>query len=147
MEKLKNVHKKVKHIEYYSERKPQNYLTIRIFDNKMCSLLFNLRCKSVNSFRENFHSQFGQKPPCKLCGTKIDSQEHALICNVILKELTLENITLIEGVEYDHIYGDTYQQYNITKLFQSILNIRQRLLEPFEVSRQPAYLGNNTGPD
>ena len=57
----------------------------------------------------------------------------------------MEKLKHIEGVEYDHIFGDTHQQYNVTKLFQSILNIRQRLLEPLEVFRQPAYLAKSTG--
>ena len=104
----------------------------------------NLRCRSVNDFKDNFRSQYGQEPPCKLCEKYVDSQEHALHCEAILKELTLDELEDTKLSEYDHIFGGIEDQYNITKVFLTILSIRHRLLE---TPRQPAYPGNNSGPD
>ena len=104
----------------------------------------NLRCRSVNDFKENFHSQYGQEPPCKLCEKHVDSQEHALQCETILKELTSDELEDTKLSEYDHIFREIEDQHNITKVYQNILSIRHRLLE---TSRQRAYPGNNSGPD
>ena len=124
MEEKKKNHKKVKHIEYDGSRQPQKYLLSNKFDNEMCSLLMNLRCRSVNTFKDNFHSQFGQEPPCKLCEKYIDSQEHALKCESILKELTVKELEVIKFSEYDQLFGGVEEQYNITKVFLTILSIR-----------------------
>ena len=78
LEKLKKSLKKVKHIEFYGEKKPKKYLINHTFDNEMCSLLHNLRLQFVDGSRDNFHSQCGQIPPCRLCGTESDSQQQDL---------------------------------------------------------------------
>ena len=70
----KETHIKVKHNQYYGKRLPQAYLEYPKFDNDMCSLLFNLRCSSVNDFRDDFHSLHGKRPSCKmLCGEDLYS--------------------------------------------------------------------------
>ena len=137
---MKSKHIKVKHIKYDGKRAPQQYLNSSLFDNKMCSLLFNLRCKSVNNFRDNFHSKYGEAPKCKLCGKENDSQEHAIPCEAILSELMKTDSEM--NIQYDHIFGTVEQQYNITKLYQKIIQIREK----FEESTSTAYLGENTGP-
>jgi hypothetical protein len=129
LEEKKNNHKKVKHIKYDGKRKAQNYLLNHKFNNEMCSLLFNLRCRSVNSFKDNFHSKFGQLPPCDICKKFVDSQEHALECEGIQKELTRNEIDHIKKIKYNHIYGDTEEQFEITTIFHKILTIRRRLRE------------------
>ena len=144
MNEKKKTHTKVKHIQYDSLKKPQGYLLSHKFNNTMCNLLFNLRCRSVNGFKDNFHSIYGQEPLCELCGEHIDSQENALTCKVILKEFTQEENNTLKTIKYSHIFGDTDDQFDITIMFQSILDTRQRLLE---ASRQQAYPGINTGPD
>ena len=143
LEEKKINHKKVQHVKYDGKRKAQHYLLNHKFNNEMCSLLFNLRCRSVNTFKENFHSKFGQFPPCDVCKKNVDSQEHALECEVIRKELTMTETDKIKHIKYDQIYGDTDAQYEITTMFQKILTIRQRLRETLQ---KPAYPGNNSGP-
>ena len=143
MEVRKETHKKVKHIEYDGKRKAQKYLVSHKFNNELSSLLFNLRCSSVNSFKDNFHSQYGQLPPCLMCKKYVDSQEHALECEGIRKELTWKEANQITIIKYNHLYGGPEEQLKITQIFHKILIIRQRLQE---CSLKPAYPGNNTGP-
>ena len=88
LQERKLKHTKVQNITYDGLRRPQQYLTSPKFDNDMCSLLFNLRVKSVNSFRDNFHTMYGKAPVCRLCYISQDSQEHALSCKVIIEHLT-----------------------------------------------------------
>ena len=75
----------------------------------------NLICRCVNDFKYNFHSQYGQEPLCKLCDKYVDFQKHALKCESILKEPTMEELDNIKQLEYDHIYGGVEDQYNISK--------------------------------
>ena len=53
LQERKDMHIKVKHVEYSGQRLPQPYLTNSKFYNSMTSLLFNLRCSSVKEFKDN----------------------------------------------------------------------------------------------
>ena len=140
----KSIHKKVRDIIYDGVRAPQKYLTSSMFNNNMCSLLFNLRCRSENNFKDNFHTLYGQTPLCILCGKFADTQEHALTCEYILNELKDSDLYMLSSIKYEHLFGTLEEQYNITMLYQEIINIRDRFTE--DRTRQ-AYLGNNyTGP-
>ena len=72
-------HAKLQNITYDGLRRPKIYLTDQNFDNNMSGLLFNLPCKSVISFRVNFHTMYGKAPVCRLCHSFQDSQKHALM--------------------------------------------------------------------
>ena len=76
----KKTHTNVKHIKYDQKTKPQKCLLNCKFNNEMVSLLYNLRCHSVNEFREYFHTMYGQALICHSCETHIDSQELSLSC-------------------------------------------------------------------
>ena len=117
-------HMKVKHLTYSGIRKPQAYLTSHKFDNEMASLLFNLRCQSVNDFKDNFHTRYGKFPPCKLCGKGVDSQKHALTCIIIIRQLTRTELNMMNQVKYSYLFGSIKEQTMITKMFQRILEIR-----------------------
>ena len=52
-------HTKVKHIGYLNLNSSHQYITSKKFNNEEVSLLFNLRCKSVNSFKDNFQNMCG----------------------------------------------------------------------------------------
>ena len=58
LEEKKLKHTKVQTIKYDGVRRPQSYLTSPNFDNEISSLLFNPHCKSVNTFRDNFHTMY-----------------------------------------------------------------------------------------
>ena len=89
----------------------------------MSSVLFNLRCESTNHFKYNFNSIYGKTHMCK-CGKPIDTQSHALACEFLKRELTQNELDILNNVKYNDIYGIVKQQYSITKIFQRILQIR-----------------------
>ena len=74
--KMREGHQKVNQIEYSQGDKPQEYLQTDQLSNKECSLLFNLRCKTVQGFKDNFHI-LNKDNNCDLCGKEADSQVHA----------------------------------------------------------------------
>ena len=145
LQEKKLKHTKVMNIEYDGIRTPQPYLLNHNFDNEMCSLLFNLRCKSVNNFRDNFHTWYGKEPPCRLCLSYQDSQEHALVCEVIRKELKQNEIELLNKSYYSQVYGNIEDQLNITRMYQLIISIRERLLATPQRQGLPGI--DNSGPD
>ena len=49
----------------------------------------------------------------------------------------------LDSVKYEDIFGDPQQQLQVTKVFQTLICIRERLLER---DQEPACLGKNTGP-
>ena len=87
------------------------------FDNKMCSLLLNLRCSSVNDSMDTFHSLYGKTPPCKmLYGEGVDSQSHCLECKSNLIKLTPSEMSLLKQVHYSDLFGSVEQQYQINSI-------------------------------
>ena len=128
LEQKKLSHIKVKEIKYSGSRSPMKYLKDPNFDNKMRSLLFNLRSKSENSFQDNFHTKYGKEPPCKMCRKSIDSQEHSLTCIRIKQELSSSDEELLNSVKYSDMFGNVSQQFMVTKMFQRILEIRETLV-------------------
>ena len=139
---------KVKDIQYDDFFKPQEYLIHSSFSDEMRSLLYNLRCKSVRGFKDNFHGMFHNNT-CDLCGYTCDSQQHTIDCPVL--SVTKNSNT---NITYAHIYGSIDQQLEVVKLFKTLLEKREKLLENI-----PAYRGSflnpksdrggdvNTGPD
>ena len=123
LQERKLTHTKVQNIVYDGSRKPQPYLLNKKFDNEMSSLLFNPRCKTVNSFTDNFHTWYGKEPPCRLCEKYVDSQEHALLCDVIVKELTENQNQILNRTQYSDIFGNVEEQERITKMYQIIISI------------------------
>ena len=55
---LQDSHGKVKHILFSNLNNPQEYLTSGMLTNDQSSLLFNLRCQTVNGFKDNFHGMY-----------------------------------------------------------------------------------------
>ena len=124
LEAVKLSHDKVKHIEHKDMKKPQEYKNCKDLNKKQKYLLYNLRCRSENSFKDNFHKMY-QSLDCPLCGKNIDSQEHALECHIVKQHLKPEDINILCVVRYEDIFGTIDKQVPITKLFQTIIKIRQ----------------------
>ena len=61
-----------------------------------------------------------------MCSKNIDSQEHALECHIIKEHLKPEDINILSLVKYDDIFGNIDRQVPITKIFQTIIKIRQK---------------------
>ena len=77
------------------------------------------------------------------CVDKVDSQEHLLGCCRIISQLSTKQKEDLDNVNYEYIYGKIHEQLKITKVFQTLIKIRERLLER---DQEPACLGKNTGP-
>ena len=144
LECIKSGHDKVRTIVHHTLEKPQEYLTSGLFTNSQRSILFNLRSMSERSFRDNFHRMY-QDNLCQLCKSGVDSQEHALSCIVLNGQLNQEDKATLRRVDYQDIFGDLQAQLCITKLYQTLIRIKRRLLKPVD---QPtsAYPGINSGP-
>ena len=131
-------HQKVKRIPYVHLTTPQDYLTSSLFTNKMKSFLFNLRCESVKTVRNNFHTYYNNDIACKVCGTgETDTQEHLLTCYKLTSQFSLELQTLWKTVHYQDIYGNTQEQHAVTLVLQALYKIRLRLLKGDQEHRLP----------
>ena len=141
---LKNVqsqHKKAKHIQHKSLKVPQQYLCNPKFNFKLSSLLFNLRCESVKDIKANFHTMYSDDDICPLCLNDRDTQQHLLKCPILISNLSVKEKEKLKSVQYSHIYSDINEQYCVTKIFQSILKIREKLLAAGSLP------GPHTGPN
>ena len=137
-------HIKVQDIKYFGLTEPQEYLKSTSFSNKEQYLLYNLRCRSVNGIKDNFHRLYNNEVSCPFfCPQQIDNQEHILTCATIIAKLSDREKQLLESVSYSHLFGTVTQQLNITNIFLVLLRIRKRLLK---IDQQPACEGNNTRP-
>ena len=145
LEQKKLTHIKVKNIKYNNSRTPEKYLTNPKFDNDMRNLLFNLRCKSVNNFQDNFHTRYGKEPLCRFCKKNIDSEEHALSCYIIKQELSNTELDKLNSIKYSDLFGSENQQLLITKMYQRILEIHQSLIAKSSSVGLPGQ--NNSGPN
>ena len=89
--------------------KPQEYINCNDLDNKENYLLYNLRCRSENSFKDNIHKMY-QNLDCPLCGKK---------------HLEPEDNKILSAVRYDDIFGTIDRQVPTTKLFRTIIRQKQ----------------------
>ena len=117
-------HKKGRQNHHENLNSPQKYLLTNMLTNKQVSLLFNLKCQSVNGIRDNFHQQYPGNLLCPLCSLELDTQSHILKCSVLKK-----NTIINPEVEYEYIHGSLEEQVMITTLYSSLLELRDRLLE------------------
>ena len=63
------------------------------------------------------------------CVDKVDSQEHLMRCCRIISQLSTKLKEDLDNVKYKYIYGNIHEQLKITKVFQTLIRIRERLLE------------------
>ena len=96
-------------------------------------------------FKNNFHTKYGKEPPCRLCLTNNDSQEHSLACSRIKQEYTETEVDMFNSVKYSDIFGNESQQFMVTRMYQRILEIRELILEKPAPQCLPGH--NNLGPD
>ena len=100
---------------------------------------------SEGSFKDNFHRMY-QDNLCQLCkSAEVDSQEHALSCIVLKEQLNQEDQIALKKANYQDIFCDLQAQLCITKLFQTLIRIKRRLLKPVD-QHTAAYPGINSGP-
>ena len=139
LNKMKENHSKIKHIKHEHLNKPQDYITSNKLNNKQTSLIFNLRSRCINTFKKNFAIMYKGDQNCPLCENETDTQEHALQCHIVMKHMSTEDKIRMRKVEYNHLFGTTEEQAKLATVYESILSIRERLLE--ESPQEPADQG------
>ena len=87
--KIKDTHKKVKDITHDNLKEPQSYLVNPNFTNEECSLLFNMRCKTVKGIKDNFSSMYVNDMSCPLCHLEVDTLKHCLTCVTLKSEVNI----------------------------------------------------------
>ena len=117
-------HEKGNKTPHENLEKPQKYLLTNKLTNKQISLLFNLRCQSERTFKNNFHRHYTGDLNCLMCNTELDSQEHLLMCKELKKHIDINH-----NIKYDHIYGSLQEQIEVTILYSSLLEVREQMLE------------------
>ena len=90
--------------------------------NQEKALLFNLRSKCENTFRDNFHRIYTNYS-CPMCGKEIGSQQHALTCQIAAQHLSAEDRRDLINIYYWDIFGNIDQQ--ITQIYMKIISIIQ----------------------
>ena len=124
-EKKKVVHTKIKFVKHEGLTKPESYLTNNNVTKKLSSLIFNLRCKGQTEFKDNFHNMNG-RILCPLCKEDNDTQEHALTCRIVSRELKNN----LDDIEYDDLFGSVEKQVKIAKVYLAIIKLRTSLMDP-----------------
>ena len=119
---LQQTHTKICNINYTQLDNPQLYLLHPDFDNEMCSLLFNLRGRTVRNIKDNFHGMYSSMC-CDMCGLSPQNQEHMLECQVLKQHIPRD-----QSIRYEHIYGSVEQQRNIVTLYAKLLKQHEILL-------------------
>ena len=124
LKSAQTTHQKVNNIYYNTFNSPQPYITHPLFTNDLCSLLFNLRCKTVTGIKDNFPSQYQTDMLCPLCLAETDTLKHCLQCPVISNQYY--------DMKYEDIFGTVTQQLQVTKRYKYLLEKRASLLSPDE---------------
>ena len=117
-------HEKGNKTVHKNMEKPQKYLLTNKLTNKQISLLFNQRCQSERTFKNNFHRQYASDLKCPVCKSEIDSQELLILCTELKKHMKFSR-----NISYDHIYGNLEEQISVTIMYSSLLEVRERLQE------------------
>ena len=105
------------------------------FNNPEVTMLTALRSHTIRNIKMNFSSWYKNYLSCSLKSQQIqqnqneDSQQHLLVCNTLLSQLSQEQYKLIEGISYNDLYSNTVRQKLAVTGFTWLLNIRERLLE------------------
>ena len=95
----------------------------------------------MNEFKSNFKTNY-QNHDCPMCGKYPDSQEHALLCEVLKAHMQSVHLDIINNVKYGDLYGDIDGQLTITQAFEFIIQARQR----FKTSSNSSLPGRYSGP-
>jgi hypothetical protein len=128
LQNTQTLHKKVKHIKYES-MKVQEYLTSEIFSTKEANMMTALRSHCVRGIKHNFSKMYKHNMKCSLnCSAENvfeDTQEHVLYCKIL-------NNSVQETPLIHYMYGDTYQQNQLSKKFCTLMGTREYILEPHD---------------
>ena len=116
---------KVKNLTTY---KLQDYLKTEKLTTKQKKLLFSLRTRSID-VKNNYKNKYKFNMRCQICEDEnsVDSEEHYLKCTKILENID-DNIDILNARHGDIFSKNIDEQISITKIFQTVFKIRQKLL-------------------
>ena len=118
LKEIQSTHTKIRDV-CYKEFKIQDYMRSHTLNNHEVSLLFSIRSRTVKNVANNF----GQKMMCAFGCRVMEDQEHIFDCTYLKNGTnTSEVITL-----YSDIYGSLYQQVNVVKKFDKMLENGEKL--------------------
>ena len=84
----------------------------------------------MNEVKENYKNKHTNLL-CPICQKDGDSQSHLMKCNELSVGI---NLLRYQKVEYEDIFSDSLKkQENATRLFESLFNVRKKLLEHVQV--------------
>ena len=128
---VKESHSKVREIQY-SKFQIQEYMMTPQLTNQEVANLFSLRTRTYRNVSNNF----GQNNNCSLGCSKIDSQEHWILCSKTVSNKQTQ-------VQYSDLYGNLEKQVSIVKLFSKLEEEREELTQREAASTPVAEI---TGP-
>ena len=117
----------------------QKYLTTNLLSTFQKQVLFSLRCRSAK-FKSNYSSQYEDDMRCRIClkDDTYENEQHTFHeCSVILNQISIN-----QEVNIDHIYGNINEQINAARYYSSILKIRQCILDLKQDQRTTAGSSN-----
>jgi hypothetical protein len=137
LNKLKAKHSKSEKIQSVKFQ-TANYLTDYRLSRKQQQLLFRLRSRTLN-VKMNFSNQH-ENVLCSTCKLFPETQAHLLQCPQIVKHMK----TILSDkckISEDDIYGSLENQIKITKIYEEILSIRDKVIEEDSTFQSEALTG------
>ena len=109
----------------YSKFELQEYLQGNALETREKKFLFQLRTRMID-LKINFKNSYTDLS-CPLCARADDSQEHVLLCSVLMKNTSF----VVSGaVEYFHIFhSDVGKQSAITRIFLHLWTSRKKIIK------------------
>ena len=136
---LQEGHSKVRDNIYNGLQKPTQYLVNRNISYRQASIMFALRSKTLRGIKNNFKKMYSDNTLCWVCERSEDTQEHLILCKVLLNILPLE-----KHIEYNHMNGTEEQQVNFIQTYEKYLELRDELQE--DPDEGPSLPGLYSGP-
>ena len=136
---LQEGHSKVRDNIYNGLQKPTQYLVNRKISYRQASIMFALRSKTLRGIKNNFKIMYSDNTLCWVCERSEDTQEHLILCKVLLNILPLE-----KHIEYNHMSGTEEQQVNFIQTYKKYLELCDELQE--DPDEGPSLPGLYSGP-
>ena len=96
-----------------------------LFLGSKCLVMFKFDHFIVATTFVNFQEMNKNRLECELCKQEPDTQEHALCCPVVHQHVKIE-----EGIKYGDLFSSPEKQLRVTKIYNQIIELRERLQEP-----------------
>ena len=128
----------------YEKLEMQPYMKSLTFNNKEVKTLFNLRAKTVWTYKACFKSMFKNSMNCQLGCDSIDSLHHSFQCVKVMCDPRYRPNTEDKStnITFDDVYAGICEQKDAVVKFIQMHNIRDHILEQQSGNSLP---GHGTG--